>query len=35
MNTLVDIFDLCLIEEYGTIEQQSEFFENWTSSLGR
>ena len=35
MNSLVDIFDSCSIEEYATIEQQSEYFENWTMSLRR
>lgn len=34
MDSLVDIFEPCLIEEYGTISQQLEFFENWTNSLG-
>lgn len=34
-NSLVDIFDSCLLEEYATIEQQSEYFENWTISLRR
>lgn len=32
-DTLVDIFDPCLADEYGTIEQQSEFFEAWIKSL--
>lgn len=35
MKSLVDIFDSCSIEEYATIEQQSEYFENWTMSLRR
>lgn len=35
MDSLVDIFDACSIEEYATIEQQLEYFENWTISLGR
>lgn len=35
MNSLVDIFDSCSIEEYATIEQQSEYFEKWTMSLRR
>lgn len=35
MNSLVDIFDSCSIEEYSTIEQQLEYFENWTMSLRR
>ncbi len=35
MDSLVDIFDSCSIEEYATIEQQLEYFENWTISLGR
>lgn len=35
MNSLVDIFDSCWLEEYATIEQQSEYFENWTRSLRR
>lgn len=33
MTSLVDIFDPCAIEEYATIEQQSEYFEKWTRSL--
>lgn len=35
MDSLVDIFDSCSIEEYSTIEQQLEYFENWTMSLRR
>lgn len=35
MDSLVDIFDSCSIEEYATIEQQLEYFENWAISLGR
>lgn len=34
-SSIVDIFDSCLLEEYGNIEQQVEFFENWINSLGR
>lgn len=33
MDSLVDIFESCLVEDYGTIEQQLEFFENWINSL--
>lgn len=35
MNSLVDIFDSCSMDEYSTIEEQSEYFENWTISLRR
>lgn len=35
MSSLVDIFTPCLIEEYATIEQQSEYFESWAMSLRR
>ncbi len=35
MDSLVDIFDSCLVEEYATIEEQSEYFENWWTSLRR
>lgn len=35
MNSLVDIFDSCSINEYATIEEQAEYFENWTLSLRR
>ena len=34
INSIVDIFEPCSSEEYGTIEQQLEFFENWINSLG-
>ena len=34
-NSLVDIFDACLLDEYATIQEQSEYFENWTLSLRR
>ena len=34
-NSLVDIFDACLLDEYATIQEQSEYFENWTISLRR
>lgn len=35
MDSLVDIFDSCLLEEYATIKQQLEYFEKWTISLRR
>ncbi|MDE6761760.1 MAG: hypothetical protein K2J90_13965 [Lachnospiraceae bacterium] len=35
MNSLVNIFDSCSIEEYASIEQQLEYFEGWTKSLRR
>lgn len=35
MNSLVNIFDSCSIEEYASIEQQLEYFESWTMSLRR
>lgn len=35
MSSLVDIFDSCSMDEYATIEEQSEYFENWTISLRR
>lgn len=34
-SSLVNIFDSCSIEEYATIEEQLEYFENWTMSLRR
>lgn len=34
-SSIVDIFDSCSLEEYGTIEQQVNFFEDWINSLGR
>lgn len=34
-NSLVDIFDACLLDEYATIQEQSEYFENWILSLRR
>ena len=33
MNSLVDIFDSCSIDEYATIQEQLEYFEEWTCSL--
>lgn len=33
MDSLVDIFEPCLVEEYGSIEQQLKFFESWIKSL--
>lgn len=33
MNSLVNIFDSCSIEDYALIEQHLEYFENWTMSL--
>ncbi len=35
LNSLVDIFDACSLEEYATIEEQSEYFESWILSLRR
>lgn len=35
MDSLVDIFDSCSVEEYATVEEQSEYFENWILSLRR
>ena len=35
MDSLVDIFDSCSIDEYSTIEEQLEYFEEWTCSLRR
>lgn len=32
-SSLVDIFDSCSIEEYATIDQQKDFFENWLKSI--
>lgn len=34
-DSLVDIFDACLLDEYATIQEQLEYFENWTLSLRR
>ena len=33
MNSLVDIFDSCSIDEYATIQEQLEYFQEWTCSL--
>ena len=33
MNSLVDIFDSCSIDEYATIQEQLEYFGEWTCSL--
>lgn len=33
MNSLGNIFNSCSIEEYASIGQQLEYFENWTMSL--
>ena len=33
MNSLVDIFDSCSIDEYATIQEQLEYLEEWTCSL--
>lgn len=33
MNSLVDIFDSCSIDEYATIQEQLEYFEEWICSL--
>lgn len=35
MNSLVDIFASCSIEEYATIEQQLKYFDKWIMSLRR
>lgn len=35
MNSLVDIFDGCSADEYATIKEQSEYFEEWICSLRR
>ncbi len=35
MENLVDIFTLCLVEEYATVKQQADFFQEWTNSLGK
>lgn len=34
MSSLVDIFSPCSLEEFGTIQQQSDYFDLWTNSLG-
>ena len=33
MSSLVDIFDVCLLDEYATVRDQSEYFEKWILSL--
>lgn len=33
MNSLVDIFDPCSIDEYATIQEQLEYFEEWICSI--
>ncbi len=35
LNSMVDIFDDCSLEEYATIEEQSEYFESWILSIRR
>lgn len=35
MESLVDIFDACSSEEYATIEEQKQFFNEWCNSLGK
>ena len=35
MDSLVDIFSSCSMDEYATIEEQLEYFEEWTCSLRR
>lgn len=35
MNSLVDIFEPCQIEEYATVEEQYNFFNKWINSDGR
>lgn len=35
MNSLVDIFEPCQIEEYATVEEQYIFFNKWFNSVGR
>lgn len=34
MNSLVDIFAPCSIEQYGTVQQQADFFASWIESIG-
>lgn len=34
-DSLVDIFASCSVDEYATIEEQLEYFEEWTHSLRR
>lgn len=34
-DSLVDIFDACLLDEYATIQEQSEYFEKWILSIRR
>ncbi|MCM1232782.1 MAG: hypothetical protein NC489_21860 [Ruminococcus flavefaciens] len=33
MDSLVDIFDSCSMDEYATLDEQLEYFENWISSI--
>lgn len=33
INSLVDIFDPCSIDEYATIQEQLEYFEEWICSI--
>ena len=35
LNSTVDIFSPCTIEEYSTIEQQYHFFNEWAGSIGK
>ena len=32
-DSLVDIFTPCLVEEYATVKQQANFFQEWINSL--
>ncbi|MBE5932648.1 MAG: hypothetical protein E7263_04395 [Lachnospiraceae bacterium] len=35
MSSLVDIFDICTLDEYATIDEQLEYFDKWIMSLRR
>lgn len=35
MNSLVDIFTPCSVDQYATVQQQADFFKSWIKSLGK
>lgn len=35
MSSLVDIFESCEVNEYSSVDEQFEFFNQWIESLGR
>lgn len=35
MNSLVDIFTPCSVDQYATVQQQADFFKSWIKSIGK